>query len=371
MTLQKVRTVEHRPFIPHTILIEAAVEHAPLTRRVLERLPQASRVVVPEARPLLEPEGGQHGQGLLVLAEQRGRFLKPCPGTKDYICCGYLNLNVATGCTIGCDYCILQSYLGWLNLTVFANTEQLWRELDEFFTVQNRKAVRIGTGELTDSLVFEHLVGLNEELIRYFADKKNALLELKTKSDQVEALLALNHGRRTVLSWSLNSEEVASLHEPGSAPVARRLEAARLAQEAGYRLGFHFDPLVWYKGWQEGYAGVVDQVFSVIRPKNIAWISLGALRYPPALDELIRARHPHCDLPLGELLPGRDGKFRYFRPLREEMYRFVYNRIRRLASDVLVYLCMESDVVWRRALGWSPGNSAGLARLLDERVFLP
>ncbi len=350
---------------PHTVLVEPAVEHTPLVKRVLARLPAESEVVVTDEVSLLQ---GRGAQGVLVLAAQRGHFVKPCPGTKEHICCGYLNLNVASGCTMGCHYCILQSYLGQTHVTFFANTDQLWHELDRLLSRRQGRVVRIGTGELIDSLLYDDVVGLNAELVRYFADKKGALFELKTKSDRVDSLLGLDHGRRTVLSWSLNSEAMVAAHEPHAASLENRLKAARLAQEAGYRLGFHFDPLIWYEGWQQGYAQVVEQLLAFARPENIAWISLGALRYPAAMDELLRTRHPQCDLPLGELLPGKDGKFRYFRALREQMFGFLYRRIREHAPEVPVYLCMESDVVWRRALGWSPGSTPGLAQLLDQQA---
>ncbi len=357
------------PFAPRHVFVEEEVADLPLTKRVLSRLPGVRPVVLAEGEgppQLMEVEA----HNALVLARQRGRFVKRCPGTRGYLCCGYLNLNVAMGCDMACEYCILQGYLSRPMITLFVNTDDLWRELDELLQ-QTRRVVRIGSGELADSLVCDHLTDLNGELVRYFADQKQALLELKTKSDRIESLLGIDHGRRTVLSWSLNSEAMRTAHEARTAPLMRRLEAARLAQGAGYRLGFHFDPLIWYEGWQQDYQDVVDQLFSLVRPENIVWISLGALRYPAQMDRLIRTRYPRSALPLGELVPGEDGKWRYFRPLREEMFRWLYQRIKRYAPQVAVYLCMESDQVWRRSFGWSPKDSAGLARLLDQRVLMP
>lgn len=361
----------YRIFSPQKVFIASSVAEEPLTRRVLDRLPGAQHIVLPEESSLLPQVTEEEAPHSLLLARQRGHFAKPCPGTKGYICCGYWNLNAAMGCTIGCHYCILQGYLNSPVATLYTNIAELWQELDELLARRWPAAVRIGTGELADSLAFDHLIDLNRELVRYFADKRHALFELKTKTDTIEPLLGIEHGRRTVLSWSLNTARMVAAHEPNSAPLARRFEAAQKAQDAGYRLGFHFDPVIWYEGWKEDYAGVVDRLFSFARPENIAWISLGGLRYPAHLDELIRERHRQSDLPLGELVPGKDGKLRYFRAIREEMFRWLFQRIRLHAPQVLVYLCMESDEVWRRSLGWSPRDSAGLARLLDERVHLP
>ena len=37
-------------------------------------------------------------------------------------------------------------------------------------------------------------------------------------------------------------------------------------------------------------------------------------------------------------------------------------------KDLGLYLCMESDDIWQKSLGWSPVNSAGLSDYLDNRV---
>jgi len=86
------------------------------------------------------------------------------------------------------------------------------------------------------------------------------------------------------------------------------------------------------------------------------------------VDEIIRAAHPDSRIVLGELLPGVDKKLRYFKTLRIEMFSRMYQWIKAHGYDAGVYLCMESDEVWQRSFGWSPGSSAGLKKILDERV---
>ncbi len=41
--------------------------------------------------------------------------------------------------------------------------------------------------------------------------------------------------------------------EHGTASLSERLLAARRCQDAGYRLGFHFDPIVEYPNWEDDY----------------------------------------------------------------------------------------------------------------------
>ena len=308
------------------------------------------------------------GKRCLLIARQRGPFIKRCPGTSGYICCGYRIINTANGCDLDCSYCILQGYLTNPLLTVYANTGDLLAQLEEFLSSGEDEFYRLGTGELTDSLSLDPVFGHARLLVPFFAGRTNAILELKTKTTRIDDLVKLDHGGRTVVSWSLNAEEIARREERGAPPVIERLRAARRCEQAGYRIGFHFDPLIDFPGWEEGYRRVVDAIFEHVAARSIAWISLGALRYPPALEEIIRRRHPASDIVMGELFPGKDGKPRYFRPIRTRLFKTLYDRIREHDPGVFVYLCMESDRVWRRALGWSPGNMAALSRRLDERV---
>ena len=360
-------------FSPKHIFVERSVRDLNLTRRLLERWPSVPHTPVDSAREAAAELFGEDdpvgaGKRCLLIARQRGPFIKRCPGTSGYICCGYRIINTANGCDLDCSYCILQGYLTNPLLTVYANTDDLLAQLETFLSSGEDEFYRLGTGELTDSLsldpVFEHA----RLLVPFFAGRANAILELKTKTTRIEDLLKLDHGGRTVVSWSLNAEPVARREEHGAPPVIERLRAARCCQEAGYRIGFHFDPVIDVPGWEEGYRRVVDAIFEHVEPRSIAWISLGALRYPPALEEIIRRRHPRSEITLGELFPGKDGKPRYFRPIRTRLFKTIHDRIRSHDRDVFVYLCMESDRVWRQAFGWSPGSMAALSRRLDERV---
>jgi spore photoproduct lyase len=105
-----------------------------------------------------------------------------------------------------------------------------------------------------------------------------------------------------------------------------------------------------------------------IDPKGIIWTSLGCLRYMPLLKGIIRKRHPRTHILDGEFVPGKDGKMRYFKPIRIEMYRFLAGMLKKWHGGLGIYLCMESDEVWQKGLGWSPGNSDGLSLYLDQRV---
>ncbi len=349
------------------IIIEAGAEELSLTKRIVGRLADLPVEILKDPESLLrelrreeDPLGA--GKKILLLSFFPGEFVKKCPGTQGFICCNYTVLNAATGCPLDCTYCILQLYLqNNPILRVFVNTGEIFARLESLFAVHPGGTFRIGTGELTDSLALDPVTRFSRDLVPFFAKQKNALLELKTKTDRVENLLDLPHQGRTVVGWSVNPERVIAAEERGAASLADRLRAAKRCRGVGYKIAFHFDPMILGEGWEGEYAGVVEAIFEAVPPEGIAWISLGGLRFPPALKEIMRERFPASSIVAGEFVPCPDGKMRYLRSIRVPAYRKMVEWIRSFGPEVPVYLCMESREVWERVFRKVPSGIENLA----------
>lgn len=305
----------------------------------------------------------------LRLIQFPGEMLKPCPGTTQYICCGYWILHGATNCPLDCSYCILQAYLNDNKLSVFVNIEDKLESIYVIIKSHPERLFRIGTGEFSDSLALDPIVGWNEIFLPKFSTLKNAVLEFKTKTDTIKGLITSPFRDRIIVSWSLNSPYIASREEHGAPSIKRRLEAARKCQEEGYVLGFHFDPIIEHPRWQDEYKRTIEMMDAYIKPKGIIWISLGSLRFMPSLKPIIRKRHPGSHILDGEFVKALDGKMRYLKSIRIELYGMMKEMLDQWNPDLGVYLCMESNEVWTKGLGWSVKNSDGLSRYLDSRVY--
>lgn len=350
------------------ILVERNAEQYRLFRRI-----QKKTAKIPQSRngtegDLRTQDCRDMGKKKLHLLEYSGDLLKPCPGTTNHICCGYQILNVATNCPLDCSYCILQSYFNEPNLRVFANVEERLEEVLHVIDNNPDRIYRIGTGEFTDSLALDPLVGWTDMLVPLFSKRKNVVLELKTKTTHIDNLLALRERDHIIVSWSLNSPTIAATEEHRAAGIRKRLEAARRCQSAGFIVGFHFDPLIPHPNWQDDYLKTLDLMARFIDPARIIWISMGSFRFMPPLKAIIRERHPQSSVLDGEFVRGLDGKMRYFRPIRMELYQFMRQRLEAWHNDLGLYLCMESEGIWRKTMGWTPGNTEGLSRYLDGRV---
>lgn len=304
------------------------------------------------------------GKEVLYLTRNRGAFIRNCPGTRHYICCDYRILHIGAFCTMDCAYCILQSYFHPPVTQFFLNHDEMFAELSE--ALEEKTFRRIGTGEFTDSLIWELWTDLVPELVWRFAEQDHAVLELKSKTTAVDRLLDLRHNRKTVLSWSLNTEAVIRENERGTASLSGRLDAAARCEARGYPLAFHFDPMVVYDGCAADYKGVIDRLFARVSPENIVWISLGTFRFMSSLKPIVQSRFPDSKIVYGEFISGVDDKMRYFKPIRIELYRAVIDHIRGIAPEVPVYFCMEDADVWRRSSGSTPEEDGALGTMLDE-----
>ena len=302
----------------------------------------------------------------ILLTANKGAFIKECPGTQEYTCCGYQILHVGSYCTMDCSYCILQSYFHPPTLQFFVNHDDLMDELGRLLVQPGMS--RIGTGEFTDSLIWEKWSDLTPRLVRRFAAQKRSVLELKTKTTNIQRLEGLDHRRKTILSWSLNTPRIIASQERGTASLKARIRAAAQCEEWGYPLAFHFDPMVIYPDCEEEYRQVLDLLFNTIRPENIVWISMGTFRFMPALRSIIEQRFSESNILYGEFIPGLDGKMRYFKPLRIRLYRAMAQWLQNRAPETLAYLCMEDEQVWQNAFGFLPQNRGGLSAMLDERA---
>jgi len=136
---------------PDKLVIEKEMAESPLVKRILASLPETPTRWVDRLGEDSENEEGE----VLEIVKFRGRFVKPCPGTGSYNCCGYQILNFGIQCTIGCTYCILQAYFLNHNLRLFANVNEMIQELAEHLRNSPKPVHRIGTGEFTDSLLLD------------------------------------------------------------------------------------------------------------------------------------------------------------------------------------------------------------------------
>src|SRR5260370_37418598 len=176
------------------IVIEDGCRQSALAARVISRAPAGvpvnfvgdARVVVRPRAEAADPFGA--GKRRMAVMRRRAAFLMACPaGSSEFACCGYLVLVLASNCPMDCSYCFLQEYLADNpGFQVYSNYPDAFDELERARHRTPGRAMRVGTGELADSLAFDRLTGISRDLVEFCAARDGLLLELKTKTDEID-----------------------------------------------------------------------------------------------------------------------------------------------------------------------------------------
>ncbi|MGA7871159.1 MAG: spore photoproduct lyase family protein, partial [Candidatus Binatus sp.] len=256
------------------VFVEHGCANSTLATRILRALPRevpVTHLADNDTREAARPASGVPdpfgaGKRRLVIARRKTPFLMPCPaGSSKFACCGYLVLTLASNCPMDCTYCFLQEYLADNPaFQVYANFADSFDELDRLCHNARGRSFRVGTGELADSLAFDSITSVSRDLIDFFAARENLTLELKTKTDEIENLLSMDPRGRVLVSWTLSPDAVYRSSEHLTAAPSARIAAARAVLDAGYRVAFHFDPLIAYPGAERDYLRLIDELLDII-----------------------------------------------------------------------------------------------------------
>ena len=185
------------------------------------------------------------------------------------VCPHFERLKLASnGCFYQCDWCYLKlTYrAAFPFITVRVQYDRIKEQLQKRLSA-SEKPIIFNSGELADSLSMEHLTRAGQEFIPWFGQSENGYLYMLTKSDNVNEILGLPHNGHSIITWSINNEEVSRKFEIGAPSFERRLQAARKVQEAGYRIRIRLDPIVPIPDWQTAYANTIRTIFENVIPK--------------------------------------------------------------------------------------------------------
>ncbi len=353
-----------------TVSIEKAALASPLAQRCFKVFP-AEKIEVVEGKPTTFSKGHMSAEDYtlskkrLFLTEHPGHFFKRCPGAKKGLaCCNYYVLNLGQQCDMDCSYCYLQSFLNTPYTVIYTNLDKALSDLAELYGSHSTSRVRVGTGEVVDSLSLDPLTNYSHALVDFFRDKLTWNLEFKTKSSYVENLLAIPASPNVIVSWSINPQYIVEIEEHGTASLQDRLKAAKKCLEHGYQIAFHIDPVIWHTNWKQNYLELAEIIHSQFRPQDLPYISLGALRFQSEQRDIMRERFGmESWVTRAEMFKSTSGKMRYDQSLREEMFQTIIQKFKELDPKWKIFLCMETPETWVNATGQLPFKQENIRSL--------
>ncbi len=336
---------------PKKIFIEKEVVNSTVTQQILNKLPDVTVEYIDDYRNI-RIEGNttddvfKKSKECLAIARKKGGLVKEFRCRDGIIGNTEYFISHGNNCNLDCEYCFLQSYFDNAVPTVFINHDEILTAIKDVLLAAGDKKTVFHAGELCDALAFDDLTGLSRKLIPLFSEYPNARLELRTKTTTIENLLTIPGTNNIVISWTFSPQLIVDAYEHKTPSLEKRVRAAEEVQRAGYNVGICLDPIILCEDWFNNYKTMLEMLFDRLDITKIKFVSLGGFRYLPSLTRVIRDRNPETNLLLGEFVPCIDGKYRYFRPIRVEVYREIGKVIREITRDVKMSLCMETPEVW-------------------------
>jgi spore photoproduct lyase len=299
----------------------------------------------------------------LTITSHNRRILGDCPVASEKTrCCNLKTLDAVMRCGFDCSYCSIQSFYTGGEILFQQNLNEMLQNLN----LDPRKIYHIGTGQSSDSLMWGNYQNMLGHLAAFARANPRVILELKTKSDNVEWLLHNNPPKNMVFTWSLNPQAVISHEEHRTASLKDRLWAAQQMHDAGYLVGFHFHPMIYFEGWEREYGDILASIQKNFDPRRVLMVSLGTLTFIKPVIKQIRERDFSSrilQMPLREIA----GRYSYPRDIKRTLFAFAYESFSPAwKQEVFFYLCMEDKTLWKDVFGYEYESNKDLEEAMNS-----
>lgn len=330
-------------------------------RQFIDRLKSAAKSY-PDAG-LSRPKKREKGK--IVLEKSKKNLFGMCPvASEKTVCCNLKTIDAVENCVFGCSYCTIQTF--YSDKTVF--DDSIVEKLSQIQLAADRR-YHIGTGQSSDSLVWGNKHGNLEALFNFAADNPNALLEFKTKSDNISYFLENDVPANIVCSWSLNPQTIIDNEEHFTASLDRRLNAARGVADKGVKVSFHFHPIVYYDNWEEEYTAIAANVQQKFEAHEILFISFGSVTFIKPVLKKIRKQNFHTKITQMDLVMDPHGKMTYPDAIKVEKFSAMHKAFSQWHDRVFFYLCMEKASLWEKSLGYVYPDNDTFEKAMLDNVF--
>ena len=301
----------------------------------------------------------------LHATEKPNLGLGRCPVASEKTrCCNLLTLDAVEKCGFDCAYCSIQSFYHGDKVEFDANFKDKLKKLK----LDPHQTYHIGTGQSSDSLMWGNHNGNMEALAQFAADNPNVILELKTKSKNINWLLQNDYPSNIICTWSLNPQIIIDHEEHLTASLNQRIEAAKKIRDKGRLVGFHFHPIVHYDQWSEDYRNIGERLQATFDSREVALVSLGTLTFTKSVMKTIRNRpltSKILQMPMEEIA----GKYSYPLDTKVDLFSQVYQSLQGWHDHVFFYLCMEAQQLWKPVFGFEYDSNLELEAAMKAAYF--
>jgi len=280
----------------------------------------------------------------LFIAKKKGQLVKEAPSAYGHGSEKHFYYIHAYNCIYECQYCYLQGYFSTPDLVYFTNHEEILDEIKNLSKIPENKGAWFHAGEYSDSLSLSHITNELPLYFDFFRKNPGINLELRTKSVNTTLLLNETPTDNIFISFTLSSEKSGKNFDLKCPSVKARLNAIDKLVKHGYKIGIHFDPIIYQDNFIEQYKEVIKMLSNILPDKHLGYISLGVVRYTKDVYREVEKNYPDSTIVSQDYIKSFDGKVRYNLAMR----MWLLNSVKSLClnsgySDSKIYLCMEEN----------------------------
>jgi hypothetical protein len=270
------------------------------------------------------------------------------PAQHDKVCRPCWRLHFQRGCLHKCAYCGLGGVL-----ISAVNSDEWCDNLGRLMDAHPWQETYLLEDD-ADVPGLEPELGCLGEIIEWFGTRPGRYVIIHTKTWNADWMSDLKHNGNTIIVWSISGDTQSRLIEPVCGTTEERIEAARVAQEAGYQIRYKFKPIIPVRNWREDASAAIEQLFAMTNPDVISlcvymWQDIETMKRRLPVDLLdpwaLQAAEEAA------ITPGQTRTAPFPDDVRAEIYLHHLREIRRHNPDVPVSLSTENFTMWKRLEG--------------------
>lgn len=343
--MKNLRKDYYNPFFSHIYVEKAAAGH-PRTKRILERFPNASIILIDHYKDVFCRKGQdfilqQRAQNLILGVKQGNLIYKGAPVCQSFGNEYFYYTSCIMNCVYDCEYCYLKGMYPSGNMVVFVNLEDIF---DEVRAHLKDHPMYLCISYDTDILAMEQITGYTAEWISFaqtLTDSKNPLkLEIRTKS--ADSLFWQKHSPipGIIYAITLSPQAIIDAYEHRTPSLSQRLASARQAIQRGFSLRLCFDPMIYCRDWEQHYGEMLRQVFAGLAMDKIEDVSVGTFRVSQDYLKKMRKNQPGSAV-VQFPYQNDGGVYHYSQELIARMEGFLTDRLKEKIPEEKIFLWKE------------------------------
>jgi len=328
------------------IYIEEQVIDEPLTQRICDRYPRATRILCQRYGEIFNRKGQnfrlQKQLPALILARKQHQLVLPAPpgyglgGDSHYYFSHMLN------CVYDCRYCFLQGMYRSAHYVIFVNHEDFKQAIRDKLQHSDDQRNWFYSGYDCDSLAFDPVTGFVDSFVPFFRQQPRAWLELRSKSPHTRSLLLQHPLDNAVIAFSFTPDNISRALEHGVPDLTRRLQAILKLHRQGWKIGLRFDPLIYCDDFRHHYRALFREVFATLPAGSLHSVSLGSFRLPKPFFNTMQRLYPDEPLLAGPL-NEQQGMIGYQQTLASDLIGFCSEELLRYIPESIFFPCYDQE----------------------------